>query len=89
MILYSCEGREVDRLSWGLLPFWAKAKAMQGSSSGSRGKTFLRPLGEQLHSNLPALSDIPGLHWTSMWWAHQDSNLEPKDYESSALTVEL
>ena len=20
------------------------------------------------------------------WWAHQDSNLEPKDYESSALT---
>jgi hypothetical protein len=23
------------------------------------------------------------------WWAHQDSNLEPKDYESSALTVEL
>lgn len=24
-----------------------------------------------------------------MWWAHQDSNLEPKDYESSALTVEL
>ena len=24
-----------------------------------------------------------------MWWAHQDSNLEPKDYESSALTIEL
>jgi hypothetical protein len=24
-----------------------------------------------------------------IWWAHQDSNLEPKDYESSALTVEL
>ena len=23
------------------------------------------------------------------WWAHKDSNLEPKDYESSALTVEL
>jgi hypothetical protein len=23
------------------------------------------------------------------WWAHQDSNLEPKDYESSALTIEL
>src|SRR5690606_41261213 len=22
-------------------------------------------------------------------WAHQDSNLEPKDYESSALTIEL
>jgi hypothetical protein len=26
---------------------------------------------------------------TSDWWAHQDSNLEPKDYESSALTIEL
>src|SRR5207342_630834 len=25
----------------------------------------------------------------SLWWAHQDSNLEPKDYESSALTIEL
>gem|GEM_PF-2703773 len=30
-----------------------------------------------------------GLHGTFNWWAHQDSNLEPKDYESSALTVEL
>ena len=24
-----------------------------------------------------------------IWCAHQDSNLEPKDYESSALTIEL
>lgn len=24
-----------------------------------------------------------------LWWAHQDSNLEPRDYESPALTVEL
>ena len=23
------------------------------------------------------------------WWAQQDSNLQPKDYESSALTIEL
>lgn len=23
------------------------------------------------------------------WWAHQDSNLKPRDYESPALTVEL
>lgn len=23
------------------------------------------------------------------WWAHEDSNLEPRDYESPALTVEL
>ena len=26
---------------------------------------------------------------TQGWWAHQDSNLEPRDYESPALTVEL
>jgi hypothetical protein len=25
----------------------------------------------------------------SGWWAHQDLNLEPTDYESAALTVEL
>lgn len=25
----------------------------------------------------------------NLWWAHQDSNLEPRDYESPALTVEL
>ena len=24
-----------------------------------------------------------------LWWAHQDLNLEPTDYESAALTVEL
>jgi hypothetical protein len=24
-----------------------------------------------------------------IWWAHQDSNLEPKRYEHSALTIEL
>jgi hypothetical protein len=33
--------------------------------------------------------DIVGHCWTSGWWAHEDSNLEPKDYESSALTIEL
>jgi len=26
---------------------------------------------------------------TLNWWAHQDLNLEPTDYESAALTVEL
>ncbi len=24
-----------------------------------------------------------------LWWAHQDSNLGPTDYESAALTAEL
>ncbi len=35
------------------------------------------------------ISDIYGRQRAAMWWAHQDSNLEPKDYESSALTIEL
>ena len=30
-----------------------------------------------------------GRLWIVVWWAHQDSNLEPRDYESPALTVEL
>ena len=27
--------------------------------------------------------------YETTWWAHQDLNLEPTDYESAALTVEL
>ncbi|MEB1591813.1 hypothetical protein VDQ60_20175 [Xanthomonas campestris pv. campestris] len=27
------------------------------------------------------LPDVRGHQWTLIWWAHQDSNLEPKDYE--------
>ncbi len=39
--------------------------------------------------------DIGGEHYTALaqkdyledvWWAHQDLNLEPTDYESAALT---
>ena len=33
--------------------------------------------------------DCAGRDRIADWWAHQDSNLEPKDYESSALTIEL
>src|SRR4051794_23830693 len=29
------------------------------------------------------------LFYFALYWAHLDSNQEPKDYESSALTVEL
>ena len=32
---------------------------------------------------------IPWECLASTWWAHQDLNLEPTDYESAALTVEL
>lgn len=44
---------------------------------------------------------VTGRHWLDeegtaddpkcliRWWAHQDSNLKPRDYESPALTVEL
>jgi hypothetical protein len=33
------------------------------------------------------LGSIPRM--MTVWWAHQDLNLEPTDYESAALTVEL
>ena len=29
------------------------------------------------------------IEWVSFLWAHRDSNPEPTDYESAALTVEL
>ena len=32
-------------------------------------------------------SVVAGRHLA--WWAHQDLNLEPTDYESAALTIEL
>ncbi len=35
------------------------------------------------------LAFSPRLFDASGWWAHQDSNLEPTDYESAALTIEL
>jgi hypothetical protein len=34
-------------------------------------------------------SSVPRVATEERWWAHQDSNLEPKHYECSALTVEL
>ena len=29
----------------------------------------------------------PGIRGLIVWWAQQDSNLQPRDYESPALTV--
>ena len=37
----------------------------------------------------PSRSVGGSLRQDRVWWAHQDSNLEPTDYESAALTVEL
>ena len=28
-------------------------------------------------------------HMRKIWWARQESNLQPRDYESPALTIEL
>lgn len=33
------EGLQVERLAWGLLPFWAKAKSLQGSTINARIET--------------------------------------------------
>ena len=39
VILDRCEGRQVTRMAWGLLPFWAKAKGLQGSMINARIET--------------------------------------------------
>ena len=39
VILNRGEGRQVTRLAWGLLPFWAKAKGLQGSTINARIET--------------------------------------------------
>jgi len=39
VILDRGTGRQVTRLSWGLLPFWAKAKSLQGSTINARIET--------------------------------------------------
>ncbi len=39
VILDRGEGRQVTRLAWGLLPFWAKAKGLQGSTINARIET--------------------------------------------------
>ena len=39
VILDRGEGRQVTRLSWGLLPFWAKAKGLQGKTINARIET--------------------------------------------------
>jgi hypothetical protein len=39
--------------------------------------------------NSDAESDIPKIYPQDGWWARQDLNLGPMDYESTALTAEL
>lgn len=39
VILDRSEGRQVTRLAWGLLPFWAKDKKLQGSTINARIET--------------------------------------------------
>ena len=39
VILDRGEGRHVTRMAWGLLPFWAKAKGLQGSTINARIET--------------------------------------------------
>ncbi|EKT4088247.1 SOS response-associated peptidase [Stenotrophomonas maltophilia] len=39
IILDRGEGRQVTRMAWGLLPFWVKVKALQGSTINARIET--------------------------------------------------
>src|SRR5690606_25714298 len=67
-----------------------------GPRSGARGPGALPDVRRispvAPHSEEPP--QVPGCRTSTpsgreIWWAHQDSNLEPRDYESPALTVEL
>ena len=45
--------------------------------------------GQRLPKTEQALTLLNSWRLYGGWWAHQDLNLEPTDYESAALTVEL
>ena len=58
----------------------------------ARPHPFRRVLGEFAKlgcGNLPVNASQPFENPRDSWWAHQDSNLGPTDYESAALTAEL
>ena len=38
------------------------------------------------YMHCPDTGTVPKLYRRREWWAHQDLNLEPMDYESTALT---
>src|SRR5690606_7222909 len=71
------------------------------ASRGKRARSprILRTRRAPWHAETGEHQPVPPGHWDSResagehphagWWAHQDSNLEPRDYESPALTVEL
>jgi len=67
-------GREIPTLAHSLTHFYP----VQVDALGGRW-TVDRPI----PSGKLAFLDIDGRCPTSMWWAHQDSNLEPKDYEAA------
>ncbi len=53
---------------------------------------MLMPVGQILKfvwKEIPTLQEEMRARSALIWWAHQDLNLEPTDYESAALTVEL
>ena len=62
---------------------------LRRAASESIFRTF-----SELNSNWNACGGISdgtrsGLQVEAEWWALQDSNLQPTDYESAALTIEL
>ena len=63
-------------------PIKTAARVRMESKDGAKHKVLLRRLAT-------AAALVVMMSPLAMVWAHQDSNLEPKDYESSALTVEL
>ncbi len=62
------------------LPYWHSVRLWVGCVS---------KVGMPNSKAKPRFSRESGFRWVLRWWAHLDSNQEPWDYESPALTVEL
>ena len=64
-------------------------KYMSISSTAGHCQTVAQSLFSVALRSSTRIAGPVGSTQLAKWWAHKDSNLEPKDYESSALTVEL
>ena len=67
-----------------LEPRWdSESNRRQGNGERNPSLSAMEVLKE------PSQIDVAAHLTRERWWAHQDLNLEPTDYESAALTVEL
>ena len=79
VILDRGTGRQVSRLAWGLLPFWAKAKTLQGSTINARIETVatkpaFRSAFKKRRCWLPACGRTPAPYCPTATWEPSPSS---------------